>query len=136
MQESNRNIRVASDDPHLVRRFHIDLDVGMRSRESPEARHEPTSRKSRFNGDPQAARSHPPNRIDRTMNLRKAGGELTGQPLARRRQLNLAMQASKQRAPQLLLESAYVTANSGLRDMQLLRGLGETHPAGRRLEGA
>jgi hypothetical protein len=70
------------------------------------------------------------------MNPQKSGCEFGRKLSTRSSQFDRAMQASKQFAPDILLERADVTANRRLRHIQFTSGIGKTEPPCRGLEGA
>jgi len=69
------------------------------------------------------------------MDLQKSTGERSGELTARRSQLDCPMKTSKQLTPEILFERTYVSADRGLRHVQLASGVGEAEVTGCSLEG-
>src|SRR3984957_7703427 len=134
-QISDRDIRIAPDDPQFIRCLDLELHLRVGGRETPQSGHQPSRRESRLDGQAQAPRRNASNRVDGAMDAQKSRGELGRKLPAGRRELDRPMQTAKQLAPHILFQSSDVAADRGLRDMQLTGRVGEAKAARRGLEG-
>src|ERR1700679_161806 len=127
-QISDRDIRIASDDPQFIRCLDLELHLRVGGRETPQSGHQPSRRESRLDGQAQAPRRDASNRVDGAMDAQKSRGELGRKLPAGRSELARPMQAAKQLASYILFQASDMAADRGLRDMQLTGRVGEAEP--------
>ena len=114
-----------------------ELDLGMRLGKAEKARRQPFRREGRSRRDGQAVVvAEPRDRANRLAQTVEALGHARLQGTARLGQLDGAVQATEQRAAEMLLELLDLVAERRRGDEQLLGGLAEAHVPGGRLKGA